>query len=140
MFYLMTKRRINLVRLIFDFIIATIVVEKKKHASLPYGMFLTKVFNKAQLPLAGESSDDKRPTIMIKTFQTMGLKPKAQDKEKEKERKKKKNAAVATEVVVPSTKKSKSKAFDEGKKKKKTRKERTLSPIPEERRSNKKDF
>ena len=45
MFCLMTKRKINLVRLILDFIIA--VVGAKKHASLPYGMFLTKVFNKA---------------------------------------------------------------------------------------------
>ena len=87
-FYLMTKRRINLVRLILDFIITTIDAEKKKHASLPYGMFLTKVFNKAQLPQVAERSNDKRPTTIMKTFQAMGLKPKAQDKEKENERKK----------------------------------------------------
>ena len=122
-------------RLIFDFIIATVGAEKKKHASLLYGMFLTKAFNKAQLPLASESSNDKRPTTTIKTFQAIGLKPKAQDKKKEKERKKKKNVVTATKVMVPSTKKSKSKPFDEGKKKKKTRRERSLSPIPEERRN-----
>ena len=46
MFCLMTKRNINLVRLILDFIIAAISVGKKKHASLLYGMLLTKVFNK----------------------------------------------------------------------------------------------
>ena len=47
MFCFMTKKKINLVRLILDFIIATVGAEKKKYASLPYGMFLTKVFNKA---------------------------------------------------------------------------------------------
>ena len=37
--------------------------------------------------------------------------------------------------MVPSTKKSKPKSSDEGKKKKKTRRERSLFPIPEERKS-----
>ena len=50
MFYLMTKRRINLVRLILDFIITSVGAKRKKHASLPYNMFLTRVFNKAQVP------------------------------------------------------------------------------------------
>ena len=39
MFYLMTKRRINLIRLILDFIISTIGVKRRRHATLPYGMF-----------------------------------------------------------------------------------------------------
>ena len=91
MFYLMAKRRINLVRLILDFIIiASISAKKKKRASLPYGMFLTKVLNKAQLPLAGERSDDKRPTTTMKTFCAIGLKSKSQDKKKENETRKKK--------------------------------------------------
>ena len=75
MFCLMTKRKINLVRLILDFIIVAIGVEKKKHASIPYGMFLTRVFNKAQFPLNGERSDNKRLTTTMKTFQALGLKP-----------------------------------------------------------------
>ena len=47
MFCLMTRRRINLVRLIMDFIVAAVNVEKKRHATLPYGMFLTRVFVRA---------------------------------------------------------------------------------------------
>ena len=75
MFCFMTKKKINLVRLILDFIIATVGAEKKKHASLPYGMFLTKVFNKAQFPFAGERPDNKCPTTTMKTFQALVLKP-----------------------------------------------------------------
>ena len=54
MFYLMTRRKINLVRLILNFIISVIGAERRRHATLPYGMFLTRVFNKSQLPLDGE--------------------------------------------------------------------------------------
>ena len=43
-FCLMTKRRINLVRLILDFIPAAINTERRKHATLPYSMFHTRVF------------------------------------------------------------------------------------------------
>ena len=46
-FFLMTKRRINLVRLILDFILATVNAERRRHATLPYSMFLTRVFIKA---------------------------------------------------------------------------------------------
>ena len=88
MFCLMTKRRINLVRLNFNFIIAAVGAKKKKHATLPYGMFLTRVFNKAQLPLVGERTDNKRLTTTMKTFQALGLKPQAQVKEKENEKEK----------------------------------------------------
>ena len=54
MFYLMTRKRINLVRLILDFIIFTIGAERRRHATLAYNMFLIKVFIKTQLPLDGE--------------------------------------------------------------------------------------
>ena len=47
MFYPMTRRRINLVRLILDFILVAVNAKRRKHATLPYGMFLTKVFIKA---------------------------------------------------------------------------------------------
>ena len=49
-FYFMTRRRINLVRLNLDFILATVNVERRRHATLPYGMFPTRVFIRAQLP------------------------------------------------------------------------------------------
>ena len=47
MFYLMTRRNINLVRLILDFILAAVNAEKRRLATLPYGMFLTRVFIRA---------------------------------------------------------------------------------------------
>ena len=75
MFYLMTKRKINLVRMILDFIITTIGAQKKKHATLPYGMFLTPVFINAQYPLNSEKANPKHPASMMKTFQALGLKP-----------------------------------------------------------------
>ena len=80
-FYLMTKRRINIMRVILHFIISTVGVERRRHATLAYGMFHTKIFIKAQLPLDGEICDKKRPTTTMKTFSALGLKPK--DKEKE---------------------------------------------------------
>ena len=47
MFCLKTKIRINLVRLILDFILAVVNVERRRHATFPCGMFLTKVFIRA---------------------------------------------------------------------------------------------
>ena len=58
MFCLMTNRRINLVRLIMDFILAVMNAERRRHATLLYGMFLTR-FIKAQLPLDGHRADNK---------------------------------------------------------------------------------
>ena len=46
-FCLMTKRRINLVKLILDFILSAAYAERRRHATLPYGMFLTRVFRRA---------------------------------------------------------------------------------------------
>ena len=46
MFCIMSNRRINLVRLIVDFIIAVMGAEKMEHTSLPYDMFLTYAFVK----------------------------------------------------------------------------------------------
>ena len=77
----------------------------------------------------GERCDKKRPTTTIKTFSTLGLKP----KDKEKEKKSKKKDVVAATTMVPSTKKPKSIPFEEGKLKQ--RKEKSVSPIPKERRS-----
>ena len=53
MFCLITKRRINLVRLILDFMLVAINAKRRRHATLPYGMFLTRVFIRAQLSLDG---------------------------------------------------------------------------------------
>ena len=130
-FYLMTRRMINLVRLVLDFILATVNAEKRRHATLPYGMFLTRLFIKAQLLLDGHKANTNGPTTTMKTFSALRLKPQAQEKKKEKENKKKKDTAVAT-ADVPSTNKTKFKPLKEGKKKKK-RKEKSPSPIPEER-------
>ena len=47
MFCLMTKKRINLVRLIMDFILLVVHVKRIRHATLPYDMFLTRVFIRA---------------------------------------------------------------------------------------------
>ena len=124
MFCLMSKKRINLVRLILDFIIAAVGVEKKKHASLPFGMFLNCVVNKAQFHLNGERADFNRHTTTTKTFQALGLKPQAQEKENKSG--KKKVAITVAEAVVPSTKKSKSKPSEEGKKKKLSKEEVSL--------------
>ena len=119
--------------LIIDFNIIVVSAERRRHATLPYGMFLTRVFIRAQLPLDGHKTDNKRPITTMKTFSALGLKPQGQEKQKEKESKKKKNAAVATAAVVPSTKKTKSKPSKEGKKKKK-RRETSLSTILDKRR------
>ena len=47
MFCLMARRRINLVRLTLDFILSTVNVGRRRHATLTYGMFLIKVFIQA---------------------------------------------------------------------------------------------
>ena len=47
MFYLMSGRKINLVRLILDFILSAIGAERRSHTTLPYSMFLTRVIVKA---------------------------------------------------------------------------------------------
>ena len=47
MFYLMTRRKINLVRLILDYMLFAIDEERRSHAAMPYGMLLTRVFARA---------------------------------------------------------------------------------------------
>ena len=89
MFCLMTRRRINLVRLILDFILNAVNTERRRHATLPYGMFLIRVFIQAQLPIDGHRVGTKRPTTTMKTFLALRLKPQAPEKEKEKEKEKK---------------------------------------------------
>ena len=44
MFCLMTRRMINLVRLILDFILSAMDVVRRSHPALSYGMFLTRFF------------------------------------------------------------------------------------------------
>ena len=114
--FCLIMRRINLVRLILDFILTTINAERRRHATLSYSMFLTRVFIKAQLPLRGHKADNKIPMTMMKTFSALGLKPQAQEKEKEKGKKdtKKKDSAIEE----ASTRKGKSKLSKEGKEKK----------------------
>ena len=90
MFCLMTKRRINLVRLILDFTLAVINAERRRHAIFPYGMILIRVFIRAQLPLDGHKADNKHSTTTMKTFLALGLKPHALEKEKKEKKKDKK--------------------------------------------------
>ena len=111
-FYLMTKRRITLVKLILDCILAVVNAKRRKHAALAYDMFLTRVFIKAQLPLDGHRADNKRPTTIMKTFSALSLKPQAPKMEKE-DKKKKDSSDKKTR-----TQKEKSKPSSEKKRKK----------------------
>ena len=54
---------------------------------LPYGMLLTRVFMRAQLPSGGHRKDDKCPATTMKTFSSMGLKPQGLEKEEKKKKK-----------------------------------------------------
>ena len=90
MFCLMTRRRINLVWLILDYTLSAIHAARRSHVTLFYGMLLTRVFTRAELPIDGHRKDDKRPTTTMKTFSTMGLKPQGLKKEEEKKKEKKK--------------------------------------------------
>ena len=71
MFCLMTRRRINLIRLILDYTLSTIDDVRRSHATMPYGMLLTRVFTRAQLPIDGPRKDDKCPATTMKTFSAM---------------------------------------------------------------------
>ena len=102
-------------RLILEFIVSTVNAERRRHATLPYGMFLTRIFIRAQLPLDRHRTDNKRSMTTMKTFFALGLKPQGQHKEKEKEDKQKKDSTAAV-AKVPSTKKGKSKPSEKGKK------------------------
>ena len=100
MLYLVAKRRINLVRLILDFILAVVNTERRRHATLPYGMFLTRVFIGAQLPLDGHKADNKRPTTTMKTFSALGeinaekVKSKPSGEEKKKRKREKRSLSL----------------------------------------------
>ena len=120
----MTRRRINLVRLILDFTLAAINTKRRRHATLPDGMFFPKVFIRAQLPLDGHKADNKRPMTTMKTLSAFGLTPEPQEKEKKKD-KKKKDSAIAAKVS--SAKKGKPKPSEEGKKKKKRKEKKGAS-------------
>ena len=85
MFCLMTRRRINLVRLVLDFTLSD--ATKRSHAALPYVMFFTRVFMRAQLSVDRHRNDVKHPTTTMKTFYALGLK--SQDQEQGKRKKKK---------------------------------------------------
>ena len=90
MFCLMIRRRINLVRLILDNMLSTINEARRSHTAMPYGMLLTRVFARAQLPVDGHKKDEKRPTTTKKTFSAIGLKLQGPDVEGEKEKRKRK--------------------------------------------------
>ena len=74
MFCLTTKRRINLIRLILDYILSAIDAARRCHAALPYSMLLIHVFMRVQLLVDGHKKDEKCPTTRMKTFTVMGLK------------------------------------------------------------------
>ena len=71
MFCLMTRRKINLIRLILDFILSTVNAKRKRHVALSYGMFLTRVFTQAHLPIDGHMAETKRLIILMKTFSSL---------------------------------------------------------------------
>ena len=83
MFCLMTRRRINLIRLILDYMLIAIDDSRRSYATLPYGMLLTRIFARAQLPIEGHRKDEKCPTTTKKTFSTMELKFQDPDTEQE---------------------------------------------------------
>ena len=89
MFCLMTRRRINLVRKILDYMLLAIDEARKSHAATPYDMLLTRVFGKVQLPVDGHKKDEKHLTTTKKTFSAMGLKLEGPSTEGEKKKKKK---------------------------------------------------
>ena len=110
LFCLLSKRRINLVRLILDFILSSVHTERRSNFTLPYGMLLTRVFEQAQLRFGGHKSDDSRPPATVDTFVNLRLKPKDPEKKTKKKKKGSKNLV---------------------KKNWKKKLERSLSPIPE---------
>ena len=55
-------------KLILDFILDVINAKRRRHAILPYGIFLTRAFIWAQLPIDGHGAETKRPIITMKTF------------------------------------------------------------------------
>ena len=60
MFYLLTRKKINLVSLILDYMLSAIDDARKSHAAMPYGMLLSRTFERAQLPVDGHRKDEKR--------------------------------------------------------------------------------
>ena len=135
MFCLMTKRRINLIRLILDYMLLAIDAARRSHAALPYGMLLTQVFMRAQLPVDGHRKDEKCPTTTKKTFSAMDLKTQGPEKEKKKKKKKEEKMKDPNKKKQAPLRKGKSKPSEELRKKK--RQERSLPPVSEERRVSK---
>ena len=84
----MTRRKIKLVRLILDYMLSAMDEARRNHAAMSYGMLLTRVFVRVQLPVDGHRKDEKRPTTTKKTFSAMGLKLQGPDIEGEKKKKK----------------------------------------------------
>ena len=90
MFYLMNIRRINLVRLILDYMISAIDDARRSDAAMPYDMFFTHVFARTQLPIDGHKKDKKCLVTTMKTFSAMGLKLQGPEKEGRRKRRRKK--------------------------------------------------
>ena len=113
---------------------------RSSHAALPYGMLLTRIFAKAQLPVDGHKKDEKRPTTTKKTFSAMGLKfqdpniegeKQKKKKDEEEKKKKKKDEQMEPKRRQAPLQKAKSKPSEEIRSKR--RHERSHSPIFEER-------
>ena len=85
----MTKRRINMIRLILDYMLSVIDAARMSHDALSYSMLLTQVFMRAQPPIDGHKKDEKCLTTTKKTFSAIGLKPQGLEKEEKKKKKKK---------------------------------------------------
>ena len=133
MFCLMIRRKINLVRLILDYMLSAMDDARRSHAALLYGMLLTRIFQRAQLPIDGHRKDEKYPATTMKTFSAIGLK--SQGLEKVEKKKKKKEKEKEKKRKSTNLQKDVSKPSEERRSKKKH--ERDLSPILAERRISK---
>ena len=76
-----------MIRLILDYIFAAFDLARSSYATLPYGMVLTRIFQRGQLSVDDHRKDEKHPVTTMKTFTTMGLKPQAQEEGRKKKKK-----------------------------------------------------
>ena len=74
LYCVMTRRKINLDKLIMDHYLSTIERDKRKNVGLPYGKYLTGAFNVFDLNIEGEKVHDIRRKTTWKTFTMLGYK------------------------------------------------------------------
>ena len=94
MYCLMTKRRINLVRLILDYILAVVDATRRSHVILPYGMFLTRAFTRPNFALKDIRLIVHSPQQPQKRSQPWGWNLKALRRKKKRKRRKKRRRKI----------------------------------------------